>query len=940
MGKAELDSSVDYYRILEISFPSSQVDIRRAFLELARTQHPDKNPGRETEFKAKFQAITTAYDVLKDPTLKRTYDQIRPAARKFAAQPKPTASSKPSPATAKAASEAAARASAFPRQAKTNFKATPKSPPKKSQTKHKDPFFDWTPPVPTNKPAASRPSPRPDPSYYKDHLNGSAGGGQAYGTPRRAPTAARTSAFSATRDSASKTQEFTAGSKPTIPLRSKPDLKKKKTQPTNAQVNEPSERGWWARSATAYSTFNAATSKYSPYAADASSPSRTFPSNAQEENSSTTPKSFGTDTQYAPSNAPHARNIQDPLQPAQYSWQNSRGAYQQRNKDSPNGDVRPVKQPRGRRPVRTSGSPKTFRTPESCQKSRSDSETTPSGASTEPLRYSAYPDLHGTDKLESELSQSSDSDPQSSASGTGSESGSDSDASWTFAARKKKAEKTTTDEKTLPSRRVFHKFRPAFSTPVGPTDAASAKNSTTPQSDRYSFQFRPSPAQSVPGSNSSRKASGTVPYVHLNKVPDINFTSPTARSESFGPLPFSATKEPAKTEDNSPCKAEKKSDSDAGIAQSTTEKSDAANSLADQFSRVELDVKSSPLKFSFTADLPDTAKRAEEASSRAPREEAAAASASHPQDKCQPNTQRNPFSFEYSTISNKSGEADVPAFTFPRPAHVTTFSFKEAEQQKSSIEAPKFSFAFTEPNSLDRAQSNTQHKPFSFPTSTTEKETEKAGYMPSFAFATPNWSPATAPFPKQGQDVKPSTVLPTFTFGSVDTRSDAQDKASGSFSSFSQHSAFKKAPSFRFFDPRTDVPASTEAPSKPSKFGMESSPPLGHGSLKFGNDSGPPLAPKRFIFGTDPEPPVVPWHHIWDRSSKVSEAIDPITYRHDYLAKMWIFENYFEAWKRYRATARWDDEGYRTALLTYQKVREAHDNFEREHLAYISELEK
>ena len=44
---------------------------------LALKYHPDRNPGKEQEFNAKFQAIQAAHDILEDPTLRSKYDSDR-----------------------------------------------------------------------------------------------------------------------------------------------------------------------------------------------------------------------------------------------------------------------------------------------------------------------------------------------------------------------------------------------------------------------------------------------------------------------------------------------------------------------------------------------------------------------------------------------------------------------------------------------------------------------------------------------------------------------------------------------------------------------------------------------------------------------------------------------------------------------------------------------
>lgn len=42
---------------------------------MAIQHHPDKNPGKEEEAKAKFQKIANAYETLSDPEKRRIYDQ-------------------------------------------------------------------------------------------------------------------------------------------------------------------------------------------------------------------------------------------------------------------------------------------------------------------------------------------------------------------------------------------------------------------------------------------------------------------------------------------------------------------------------------------------------------------------------------------------------------------------------------------------------------------------------------------------------------------------------------------------------------------------------------------------------------------------------------------------------------------------------------------------
>ena len=66
----------DYYKILKVSITATQDEIKKAFRQLAKKYHPDRNqgsPNAETIFKK----LQEAYEVLVDPEKRRRYDQIK-----------------------------------------------------------------------------------------------------------------------------------------------------------------------------------------------------------------------------------------------------------------------------------------------------------------------------------------------------------------------------------------------------------------------------------------------------------------------------------------------------------------------------------------------------------------------------------------------------------------------------------------------------------------------------------------------------------------------------------------------------------------------------------------------------------------------------------------------------------------------------------------------
>lgn len=63
---------VDYYKILEIAFPSTAEEIKKAYRQQSLKWHPDKNPGVDTT--QRMLDINAAFYLLKDHIKKQRYD--------------------------------------------------------------------------------------------------------------------------------------------------------------------------------------------------------------------------------------------------------------------------------------------------------------------------------------------------------------------------------------------------------------------------------------------------------------------------------------------------------------------------------------------------------------------------------------------------------------------------------------------------------------------------------------------------------------------------------------------------------------------------------------------------------------------------------------------------------------------------------------------------
>jgi molecular chaperone DnaJ len=64
----------DYYQRLGISRDATTEDVKKAYRQLALKYHPDRNEGSK-EAEARFKEVTEAYEVLRDPEKRATYDR-------------------------------------------------------------------------------------------------------------------------------------------------------------------------------------------------------------------------------------------------------------------------------------------------------------------------------------------------------------------------------------------------------------------------------------------------------------------------------------------------------------------------------------------------------------------------------------------------------------------------------------------------------------------------------------------------------------------------------------------------------------------------------------------------------------------------------------------------------------------------------------------------
>ena len=69
-------NKVGHYALLGVAKQATESDIKKAFFQLSRKWHPDKNPDEKDKADSIFRSIKEAYECLSDPVRRRRYDKF------------------------------------------------------------------------------------------------------------------------------------------------------------------------------------------------------------------------------------------------------------------------------------------------------------------------------------------------------------------------------------------------------------------------------------------------------------------------------------------------------------------------------------------------------------------------------------------------------------------------------------------------------------------------------------------------------------------------------------------------------------------------------------------------------------------------------------------------------------------------------------------------